>query len=139
MTELKDLVGRHRLDYAPRTDVRHPFDPDANGLAFGLGGTTYIAFEDPSDGYRSQAAPLLEFSGSLFDLGGVSPDYLHDVYVIASHETEGEYGDTNDVLVLRDEITGVELMRVGTSNVDDYYPSFVSWWNPAGLEFRRGR
>lgn len=138
MTELKDLVGRHKFDYAPRTDVCHPLDPNANGIVFGLDGVTYLVFENPNDGYRSSAAPLLEFNGSLYELGG-SPEYLHNIYVLVSHETEGEYGGENDVLVLRDEVTGVELMRVGTSNVDDYYPSFVSWWNPEGLEARRGR
>jgi hypothetical protein len=133
MTELKDLVGRHKLDWVPRTDVRHPFDPDANGIVFSLDGTIYLVFEDPSDGYRSNAGPILEFKGGLYELGGVSPEYLFEKYVLASHETQGEYGGENDILVLRDELTGHEIMRVGTSNVDDYYPSFVSWWNPSGV------
>jgi len=31
------------------------------------------------------------------------------------------------------DLSGELIFRVGTDNVDDYYPSFVCEWNPAGL------
>ena len=35
-----------------------------------------------------------------------------------------------------DEATGTVLFEIGTENTDDYYPSFISYWNPPPI---RGR
>lgn len=134
MTELSDLVGERVLQIAP-FNLRHPVPgSDANGVIFTLDSTTYLVFEDESDGYRSRLGVILSFEGDAYQLGGGSfyPEYICEP-VLCSHSICGEYGVENDILEIRSKATGVLLFRVGTTNVDDYYPSFVSEWNPAGL------
>jgi hypothetical protein len=111
-----DLLGERTLD-AIRTDVRHPFDTDAAGVALDLGGLTVFIFEDPSDGYRSF---------------GVSPDYIR-VPVRVSRWTKGEREGEADGLEFTDRRNGKVVLRVGTDNTDDYYPSFVCDWRPQNL------
>jgi hypothetical protein len=140
--QLSDLVGEHVLEIVPRVDIRHPIPgSDANGALFTLSGKTYLIFEDESDGYRSSAGPLLCFEGSAYVIGGGSfyPDYIHEA-VLCSHVTKGEYGGQDDILEVRSKETGEVIFRVGTDNVDDYYPSFVCEWRPEGLSANaRGR
>lgn len=129
---LSDLTGERVLKCVPKLDVRHPLCANASGAMFGLDDTIYLVFEDENDGYRSSAGPLLSFVGSVYDLGGSYHEYLEEA-VICSHGTRGEYGGESDVLELRSKETGELIFRVGTDNVDDYYPSFVAEWRPEGL------
>lgn len=124
--ELKDLVGPHKMLYAARTDVAHPFDPGKAGIAFVLDDVQYLAFEDDNDGYRSQM-------GALFSAPGAgclwSPDYIQRD-VVCRHVTTSQYGDGADILEVIDAKNGHLWMRVGTDNIDDYYPSFIADWFP---------
>lgn len=125
---LNQLIGAHVLDYVPQLDLRHPVDPAACGCAFGMDGFTYLVFEDPSDGYRSCAAPLLSFKGYLYELGGsLHPDHLA-MPVVCSMEGSGQ-----EVLTVRDAATGKVVFEVGTDDTDDYYPSYVARWTPPGI------
>lgn len=132
--ELKDLAGEHTFRYAPKIDLRHPIDPDAGGVMFGLDDMVYLIFEDPSDGYRSHAAPILSFKGHAYQLGGSYHEYVGDQRVTCSHETEGEYGEEDDMLCVRSATSGKVIFRVGTRNVSDYYPSFTVEWFPENLD-----
>lgn len=125
--ELKDLTGPHVLDYVPRIDLRHPFDADASGCAFGLDGTTYLVFEDPNDGYRSSAADaVLSFTGDLYRPGAsVWPEGLK-MPVICSMEGR----DGSGVLTMREVSSGRVVFEIGTHNADDYYPSYIARWTP---------
>lgn len=133
-TKLSDLVGESVLETVPRIDVRHPFDTDASGVVFTLGGRTYLVFEDPSDGYRNSAGPLLSFAGAAYELGGEGfwPDYIHEE-VYCSHRTKGSHGNDDDVLEVSSKATGQLIFEVGTEDIDDYYPSYVCRWDPEGL------
>lgn len=130
--KLSDLVGEHVFKYVPKTDIRHPLCNDASGVLFGLDDTIYLVFEEESDGYRSSAGPLLSFVGSAYELGGSYHEYLSEP-VICSHGTRGQYGGESDALEVRSKETGGLIFRVGTDNVDDYYPSFVVEWRPENL------
>jgi hypothetical protein len=134
-TQLKDLVGARHLLMAPDTTINHPFDSSANGVIFTLDNTTYIVFEDPSDGHRSAARPLLSFEGAAYELGMPSPNYVREeVLCLHLDRGDGEYDRGEcDILVMRSVLTGKEIFRVGTSNTDDYYPSFVCNWQPENL------
>ena len=127
--QLSDLVGEHLMEAVPRLDLRHPFDPDATGAAFTLSENTYLVFEDPNDGYRSAAAPLLGFAGSAYQLGGeYRTEYLRPpLKVVCTMEGEG-----GEVLTMRDE-RGQIVFEVGTDNSDDYYPSYIARWSPPGV------
>lgn len=124
--ELKDLIGPHKLEAAARPDVRHPFS-DGEGIAWEMDNKVYMVFEDNNDGYRSEAGPLFVADGPAYRLW--SPDYIHRD-VVGRHVTKGDYSGHADILELIDVETGHVWLRVGTDNVDDYYPSFVAVWTP---------
>jgi hypothetical protein len=121
---LEELVGDHVLDFVPIIDLRHPFDADATGALFGLDGFIYLVFEDPADGYRSNAAPILSFKGDLWELGDRWPEHI-TMWVVCSMEGSGD-----GVLTMREIASGKVVFEVGTDNSDDYYPSYIARWTP---------
>ena len=132
MTELKDLVGLRRLDCAPNMEIRHPFDADANGVCFMLDGVDYLAFEDPSDGYRSALGALIVLEGYIGQ--SQKRQYVHE-QVNCVHRTvnPNHPDDEDDVLEIRNSVTGHLILEIGTEAVDDYYPSFVCRYYPEHL------
>jgi hypothetical protein len=139
LTSWDELCGDRTLRrFVP--SVRHPFNADANGVAFELvNGTighesvalSVFIFEDPDDGYRSVAAPLLTFSVPLWELGlrGLEP---LDVPVHISLWADGDE-DQYEGLVFTDRRNGRVILRVGTCVTDSYYPYFLSEWTPENL------
>lgn len=119
--KIEDLCGDHELR-AIRTDVRHPFDGDASGIAIQLDDTVAFFFEDPSDGYRSCVAAPLFGNGALYEFGG-SPEYVR-VPVSVSMRT-----GSSDGLEMTDRRNGKVVLVVGT----DYYPSFICSWRPENV------
>jgi hypothetical protein len=135
--ELVDLVGAHKLtgvDMVTRKYERYKGWglEDCQFINFALDGATYTAIEDPSDGYRSAMEKLI-----------VSDEKLTNTFapvdVIASHVDKGEWNDECDILELRDASNGKVVLRVGTSNTDDYYPCFVAEWTPENLSVNDDR
>jgi hypothetical protein len=134
VTQFSDLVGEHIFGIVP-AEARHPFSGEASGVCFVLDDTSYLVFENPDDGYRSNAGPILSWEGGAYELGyeGYSfPTYLREP-VVCSHRTTAEYSGESDILQVRSKETGEVIFEVGTDHTDDYYPSFVNTWNPAGL------
>jgi hypothetical protein len=136
VTTFADLAGEHIFMIVPK-EIRHPLHADASGVLFVLDETTYLVFEDPSDGYRSSASPILSYQGGAYELGydGYDfPTYIREP-VVCAHRTTGkdEWEDGADLLEVRSKATGKLIFEVGTSNVDDYYPSYTSRWDPTGL------
>jgi hypothetical protein len=124
---LSDLVGAQILECIPKTDLTNPFDRDGNGCAFSMSGRIYLVFEDPNDGYRSSASPLISFAGSGYEIGWRYPEYLRHPVLCSM------VGLGNEVLEMHSAETGKLVFRVGTDNSDDYYPSYVAEWIPQGL------
>jgi hypothetical protein len=127
---LDDLVGEHVLDgvdtYIEQVKKYSDYAEDANVIRFRLDGVVYIAFEDPSDGYRSSLDKLI-----------ISPtaemtNTFPPIRVLAKMKTNGSYSE-NDTLELIDLVTAKVVMEVGTDNSDDYYPSFVSNFTPENM------
>jgi hypothetical protein len=136
MTTLADLAGKHVFQIVPK-DIRHPLVADASGILFVLDETTYLVFEDPNDGYRSMAGPVLSYQGGAYELGydGYDfPTYIREP-VACTHRSTGKDGfeDGADVLEVRSDVTGEIIFEVGTANRDDYYPYYVCRWSPGGL------
>lgn len=133
MSELVDLAGPGVFEIVPKLDARHPFDADASMVIFTLNGVTYLAFEDPSDGYRSHCGKLLSFEGSVYEMGTGEwyPTYIRED-VLCSHRSKGSYGE-DDVLEVRSKETGGVIFEIGTTSVDDYYPSSTCRWAPENL------
>ncbi len=129
MIELKELVGKHKMPVAGTTDVRHPFDGDKSGICFFLDDMAYMVFEDQNDGYRSCAGPIFSAKTDAYD---VIPNYEYiNRDVVVRHVKDSRYGgDAADIIEIIDVETAHVWLRVGTDNIDDYYPSFVAEWNP---------
>lgn len=126
---LRELVGSRTMNYTPNTDIRHPFDPDCNGVAFEIDGVVYFCFEDGNDGYRSCAGPLMSYVGSPYEMGWYGSEYVKWP-VVCSWREACEYGGAAEILEIRLVSNGQLILSVGTDNTDDYYPSFVAIYSP---------
>ncbi len=126
--ELKDLVGKHKLsgvDFELGSFSPIKGDYDGSCIRFCLDNIIYIALEDPSDGYRSSMGECY-----VVEKGNITNKFQPiDVYCVM--KPSGYYN--NDILQVYDTLTNKIVMEVGTEDYDDYYPSFVSSWNPANM------
>lgn len=135
-TSWDDICGPHTLR-AVSAEVRHPFSAESNGFALDLGSLLVFVFEDPSDGYRSSAGPLLTAAGDLYSFG-CNPVYIRAPVVIRRW-TKGSYGQSADGIEVIDTRNGATILTLGTDNDDDYYPSFTCEWRPNLLAENEGR
>lgn len=131
---LESLVGEHELSGVDMTEEDMPTsygggDYHGSVCRFILDGKTYTACEDDNDGYRSAMKSLTE--------GGEVRNQFAPQRVLCSMRYEDEYGNKDETLVMRDMITGKEVLEVGTDNTDDYYPSFVSNFQPENMACNR--
>lgn len=133
--ELSDLVGEHVLDAVDESNelvnTYGDYFEHANVIRFRLDGICYTATEDPNDGYRSSMNEIFVSDGK--DMKNVFPP----VHVVGRHRTEAEYGGVDDVLELIDVEDGEVILEVGTSNTDDYYPSFVACFRPGKMNINK--
>jgi len=124
---LDDLVGKHVLDgvdtYIEKVKIYDDKFEDANAIRFRLDGVVYVAIEDPNDGYRSCLDKLIIAPAS--EITNIFPA----IYVLAKKKAS----DTHDILQLFDVVTGKVVLEVGTDDVDDYYPCFVSSFHPENM------
>jgi hypothetical protein len=117
--ELKDLVGEHILT---GVDMDSKDYGDSQAIRFTLDGKTYVAVEDPEDGYRSCMGELIEINESL-------PNTFKSQKVVGTMRDD----TSDDVLDLIDVKTGKIVVSVGTSNTNDYYPWFTAEFNPENM------
>jgi hypothetical protein len=123
---LEDLVGPHNLggvdfDTEQVETWGGHFEP-CGVCRFMLDGVVYVAMEDPEDGYRSSmreltitTSPIKNAFGPILVTGRMQPDSKFE---------------KNNVLELIDAATDKVVLSVGTANTDDYYPRFVSDFQP---------
>lgn len=134
----QSLLGDHMLKGVammtePVTNPAPFDDPTRNGIAFNLDGIAYICWEDPNDGYRSSMGAL--------EVVGV--DQIRVLFAVAAQfgkgipvtmammpDEDGPFGTNNDVMEFTDRRNGKVILRVGTTNTSDYYPSSVMNWHP---------
>lgn len=126
MTALSDLVGMHTLDAVGESIGGGMGDDAAEARIFyvRLDGIVYRFAEDTSDGYRS----------CLGDIATVEPPeclaLVHPPMVVEARLHPIPHN--NDVVYFVNERTGLVVLELGTTNTDDYYPSFISHWVPEG-------
>jgi hypothetical protein len=130
--KLESLVGERKLsgvDMGKTTVERYGSTEEANHISFVLDGIVYTATEDPDDGYRS-------YMGTL-SVGGSVANTFAPQCVLCSYYTgkidEDSYYTANELLIARDVVTGKEVLRIGTSNTDDYYPWFTADFDPTAM------
>jgi hypothetical protein len=131
---LDSLVGEHVLTGVDLVEFRvKDEEPDAwsddiaQRVVFTLDGVTYKASEDPSDGYRSSMRSLR--------VGGEVRNTFPPCRVICTLGVPPDdgYEDARESLVMTDVVTGKVVLEIGTHNSDDYYPSFVGFFDPAAM------
>ena len=133
--KLENLCGKHKLLGIEQMTVQRPSLwnddelEDRNGVAFRMDGVTYLAVENPEDGYRSHCENLEEIPNI--------PRYrIPDIAVVCSmkpNDTNGFGSGNHNILVVTDEITGKVVMEIGTENYDDYYPCYIFEYTPENL------
>ena len=119
---LEDLAGREYM----LSGVDFMNEDVASCIRFILDGCVCIATEDPEDGYRSSMKNI-----AIYDYPSMVTEIknrFEPVRVVAKHD-----GESADILFLTDKITGKLVLEVGTQNIDDYYPYFVSEFRPENM------
>ncbi len=117
---LTDLVGKHTLKGVDIHDTDENKLPD--NIRFQLGDKTYLATEDPSDGYRSYMDGIVETNQKCKNL-------FRGVKVLA-RMSENTHDTILEVLNAK---TGKTILCCGTSATDDYYPSWTAAFNEENL------
>lgn len=131
LPQLEDLAGRHILtgygyDYGPG-DEDSWIDDDVYLFYFTLDGATYVAREDPQDGYCSSMDLMIADS-----LPAVYTN-IPPVEVDCRMGTEGQ----EELLIMTDVISNLTVLMVGTDDYDDYYPCFTSYVAPDNFYYNR--
>lgn len=125
--ELKDLVGRKKLDAVSFSDSTDRFG-HASFVKFRLDGVVYCAVEDEDDGYRSLLGELLILDYD--DIDNVFPPINVDCVLL---DDNADYR-----LILYDVVTSAEVLNVGTCYFDEYYPYFVAQFFPEAMCINQG-
>lgn len=123
------MVGINNLDTAAVSiTMNNHTGSEVNAVAWGMNDNTYIAMEDESDGYRSHLKKIEVHEGQTTHLDGASR--INRAVTIKYITADDRYTGELDMI----EIVDIEnpkhiWLDLGTSNTDDYYPSFVWNWN----------
>lgn len=134
---LEDLVGKHVLSGIETGSMTYDEDgwknENCNYVKFMLDGVSYLAVEDPDDGWRSCCRDLIvEHTNPKISIPNI------DVLCSMMPDNK-EWGDKNDVLIITDIITGKPILEIGTINTDDYYPCFHFEYHPEDMSCNIGR
>ena len=129
MNEFEYLYGFHMLSGVDRYKVEHDdsyYTDDAQVFRFILDGVTYLAQENPDDGYRS--------SLGVFE---VTKDGVKNMFppqgVIGAAGKRTEWDDGTNIIVFTDIVTNEVVLEIGTDNSDDYYPCCIMHWSPQNM------
>lgn len=134
--ELKKLKGKHIFTGVELGSIKVQYyedgpDEDANYVKFELDGVTYMAVEDPDDGYRSYMKELFISKESI-------KYKIPSLLVTCVYETKND-GYTCDILRFIDVENGETFLRVGTADTNDYYPYCVFEYKPENLHFNQNK
>lgn len=127
---LKDLVGNRKLSGVDREteEVKRRWSEQYEGadvIRFVLDGVTYMAIEDPDDGYRSSMKKIITSDMPI-------KNSFPEIEVFAKMRDDDKYDkyDKHDVLELFDAKNNKLILSVGTGNYEDYYPYWIAEFIP---------
>lgn len=137
--ELKDLEGKHIFTGVElgTTKIINFWnkEQEVNYVKFELDGITYMAIEDPDDGYRSYMSDL--------QTEEVAPliHKMQPIAVLCKHKTEGYnafgWKEKDNLLEFIDIENGNVFLTIGTADIDDYYPLCVFDYVPENLSINK--
>jgi len=136
--QLADLLGMHALHGIARDVVAvGRYNETVQRVVLLIDDFVVEFLEDAEDGYRSSLGKATRYqSVSRYnaECDGVSFAPIHPALIVTfRHRADGRFGKADAIYAI-DERTGLVVLDVGTDDIDDYYPSFVFEWNPAGWE-----
>jgi hypothetical protein len=120
--ELIDLVGRHKLTGVEFGQEQYGYSDDSEYIMFILDGVTYLAKEDPDDGYGS-------YMGELEVTDKIIKNKFDEVEVFCMMREEY----ASEVLEIYDTNNDRLILAVGTENTDDWYPWFECKYYPENM------
>lgn len=125
----KDLVGYHLLSgvdmgIVQETDYNDGYE-DAEAITFVLDGKTYIAVQDPEDGYRSSLRYLKETDAKVVN-------QFTPCLVRVQELGKDEEGGNCDLLQMIDTGTDKIVLEVGTTYFGEY-PNWVGNFCPENI------
>lgn len=126
--KLKDLIGKHILSgiEVGQKKVKNYYGEElCNYIKFTIDDTTYMALEDPDDGYRS-------YMHELKVVEETCQTKLPNILVRCFMRKSSDY-QKDDVLVFVDVKSRKEILHVGTANYDDWYPYCVLDYRPENM------
>lgn len=132
---LMDLVGIHIMTGIETGTVKRENwwskeEDICNYVKFKLDGITYMAVEDPDDGYRSCCRELEVVDE---ECRTKLPDILVECKMRDDVRDDIWGTEENDILEFYDTNNKQMFMAVGTGNTNDYYPYFVFEYMPEEL------
>lgn len=96
-----------------------------NYIKFTLDNVHYMAYEDPSDGYRSYLSDLkIDDKPCKIKFPNVD---------VVCKMREDDYYERNDVLEFYDTQNNKLILAIGTGNTGDYYPYCVVEYKPENM------
>lgn len=122
---LESLCGVHLLQGFELTEQnieRYGYSEKCDVVKFMLDGITYIATEDPDDGWRSFCEEI--------KVSSEKPKYsIPNCEVLCTMKPSSSH----DVLVGTDTHTGLIVFEIGTMYVDDWYPCCHFEYHPENM------
>lgn len=123
--KLKELKGKHTFTGVEFGTMKDDWLGEVNTVKFQLDGVTYVAIENPSDGYRSYMEDLRPCADKI-----TNP--IPETDVVCVHKATYD-----DILEVIDVQNGETILRVGTENVYDYYPACIFEYSPENLHINK--
>lgn len=117
--------GWHNLEGICTYSGKDQYNEDIDGYILRVDGKNYLAYEDPSDGYRSYS----EFLETELPCTTIFPPQRVSVL---NYDVEDELGGYNHGVKFFNA-KGDLILHIGTENYDDYYPTARSEWHPENL------
>lgn len=132
--ELHELVGKHifsGIEIGKMARDTYFYTEHHAYVKFTLDGVTYMAEEDPDDGYRS-------YMNDLVVAEEPCKIKLPNVAVVCRMMQDRNW-EKNNVLIFTDAENGKDILAIGTANYDDYYPYCVMEYMPENMSCNEGR
>lgn len=134
--KLRDLVGTHLMTGVETGTIERDCwwnkSDNCNYVKFELDGATYMAVEDPNDGYRS-CCDELEIVDEKCKIE--LPNVLVKCKMREDSNVDGWNEEKNDILEFYDLNNKKMFMAVGTSYIDNYRQYFVFEYTPDLLSY----
>jgi len=135
--ELKDLTGLHKLTGVSfgSLEIEKEFSgkETVNSIVIILDNKSYMAIENPDDGYRSSMREIIQLSKND---GAIKVNCEVDVknkFQAQRVFATMRQGTNDEILDVYDVHTGKIVLAIGTSNYDDYYPCFIYEFVPENM------